>query len=91
MQYTVVDDDVEAAPIYRCNGRAKQPTRPHKNHGVHMERVPTWTESQKAAEIVISSSYIWIIGIHFQNPGNTEMYIISVVRLRIGLDIATPE
>ena len=31
-----------------------------------------------------------IIGIHFQNPGNTEMYIISVVRLRIGPDITTP-
>ena len=23
MQYTIVDDDVEAAPIYRCDGRAK--------------------------------------------------------------------
>ena len=28
MQYTFVDDDVEAAPIYRCNGKASQPTRP---------------------------------------------------------------
>ena len=36
-QYTIVDNDVEAAPIYRCNGRAKQPTRPHKNHGLHMK------------------------------------------------------
>ena len=46
MQYTMVDDDVEAAPIYRCNGRATQPTRPHKNHDLHMEQVPTRTESQ---------------------------------------------
>ena len=23
MQYTIVDDDVEAAPIYRCDGKAK--------------------------------------------------------------------
>ena len=36
----------------------------------------------KAAEVVINSSCIQIIGIHFQNPGNTEMYIASVVRLR---------
>ena len=33
---------------------------------------------------------MWIIGFHFQNPGNTEMYIISVVRLRIRPDITTP-
>ena len=45
--YTIVDDDVEAAPIYRCDGRAQQPTRPCKNHNLHMEPVPTWTESQQ--------------------------------------------
>ena len=45
-QYTIVDDDVEAAPIYRCDGKAQQPTRPHKNHGLHMEHIPTWMESQ---------------------------------------------
>ena len=33
MQYAIVDDDVEAAPIYRCNGKALQPTRIlHKDH-----------------------------------------------------------
>ena len=32
MQYTIVDDDVEAAPIHRCSGKAKQPTRPQENH-----------------------------------------------------------
>ena len=46
MQYTFVDDDVDAAPIYRCNGKASQPTRPHKNHGLHMDHISTWTESQ---------------------------------------------
>ena len=46
MQYTIVDDDVEAAPIYRCDGRPKQPMRPHENHDLHMKRVPTWMESQ---------------------------------------------
>ena len=44
MQYTIVDDDIEAAPIQRCDGKAQQPTRPHKNHGLHMEQVPTQTE-----------------------------------------------
>ena len=47
-------------------------------------------ESTEAADTVISSSCMQIIGIHFQNPGNTEMYIISVVRLSIRPDIATP-
>ena len=45
MQYTIVDDDVEAAPIYRCDGKASQPTRPYKNHGLHIEHIPTWMES----------------------------------------------
>ena len=43
--YTVVDDDVEVAPIYRCNTKAKQPTRPHENHDLHIEQKPTWTGS----------------------------------------------
>ena len=46
MQYTIVDDDVEAAPIYRCDSKASQPTRPHKNHCLHIEHIPTWVESQ---------------------------------------------
>ena len=46
MQYTIVDDDVEAAPICRCDGKASEPTRPCKNHGLHIECIPTWTESQ---------------------------------------------
>ena len=46
MQYTLLDDDVEAAPIYRCNGKASQPARPHENHGLLMVHVPTWMESQ---------------------------------------------
>ena len=46
MQYTIVDDDVEAASIYRCNDKASQPARPHKNHGLHMEHISTQMESQ---------------------------------------------
>ena len=47
MQYTIVDDDVEAAPIYRCDDRAKQSTRPCENYGLHMEQVPIWMDSQQ--------------------------------------------
>ena len=45
MQYTIVDDDVEAAPIYRCDGKASQPARPCRNYGLHIEHIHTQTES----------------------------------------------
>ena len=45
MQYTIVDDNVEAAPFYRCDSKATWPTRPCKNHGLAIEHLPTWTES----------------------------------------------
>ena len=45
MQYTIVDDNVEVAPVYRYNGKAPQPTRPCENHGLAIEHLPTWTES----------------------------------------------
>ena len=46
MQYAIVDDDIEAAPIYKCNGKVSQPTRPQENHGLAIECLPTWLESQ---------------------------------------------
>ena len=46
MQYTIVDDDVEVTPIYRHDGMDSQPTRPCKNHGLAIDHLPTWTESQ---------------------------------------------
>ena len=52
MQYTIVDDNVEAASIYRCDGKAGQPiVRPCENHVLHMEWEPTWTESQQKQQI----------------------------------------
>ena len=45
MQYTIVDDGVEVAPIYRHNGKALQPTRPCENHGLAIKHLPTWLES----------------------------------------------
>ena len=48
MQYTIVDDNVEAAPIYRCDGKAGQPiVRPCKNHDLCIEWGPTQTERQQ--------------------------------------------
>ena len=46
MQYTIVDDNVEVASIYRCDGKEPQPTRPHENHDLAIEHLPTWPESQ---------------------------------------------
>ena len=46
MQYTTVDDDVKVTPIYRCDGKDSQPTRPCENHGPAIEHLPTWMESQ---------------------------------------------
>ena len=45
MQYTIVDDNVGVAPIYRCEGKATKPTRPHENHGLAIEHLPTQLES----------------------------------------------
>ena len=46
MQYTIVDDNVEAAPIYRHDGKVLPPTRPCENHSLAIEYLPTWMESQ---------------------------------------------
>ena len=46
MQYTIVDDNVEVALIYRCNGKESQTTRPCENLGPAIEYLPTWLESQ---------------------------------------------
>ena len=46
MQYTIVDDDVEVAPIYRHDGKVLPPTRPCENHGLAIEHLPTWMESR---------------------------------------------
>ena len=79
MQYTIVDDNVEEAPIYRCEGTASKPTRPHKNHGLAIEHLPT----SKATVEVICSPYPRIIGKIFQNPGDAGMHVTSDTRLRL--------
>ena len=65
MQCTIVDNNVEAAPIYRYNSKAKQPTRPCDYHDLYMEQEPTMDgELTEATDTVIRSSYMWNIGYH---------------------------
>ena len=45
MWYTIVDDDVEVAPIYRHDDKVLSPTRPHEKHGLAIEHLPTQMES----------------------------------------------
>ena len=45
MQYTIVNHNVEVGPIYRCDGKESQPTRPCENHGLTIEHLPTQPES----------------------------------------------
>ena len=63
MWHTIVDDDVEAAPIYRCDGKAGQPIiRPHENHDLCMKQETYMDrESTEATNTVKSSSCIQII------------------------------
>ena len=82
--YTIVDDDVEAAPIYRCAGKALHPTRPHENHGLAIEWLPTWMESkckQQLKSLVVLASGSLENSSKIQ--GNTEIHVTSGVRLRI--------
>ena len=51
MQYTTVDDNVEEAPIYRCEDKAPKPTRPHKNHGLAIDCLPTQLESHQKPQL----------------------------------------
>ena len=71
----------KAAPIYRCDSKAKKPARPHENHDLCMEcRIYMDRELTKAAVTVIRSSCMWIIQ---ESSTTLIMYILSVVRLRI--------
>ena len=47
-----MDDNVEAAPIYRCDSKAGQPiVRPHEKDDLHIEWEPTWMENQQKQQI----------------------------------------
>ena len=84
MQYTIVDNDVEVAPIYRCHGMDPQPTRPCENHSQAIEHLPMWLESRckqqsKSSVVPVQGSLEKTI----QSPGDTEMHMTSAARLRI--------
>ena len=73
-----MDDNVEAAPIYRCDGKAGLPTvRTHKNHdpahgtGTYMDG-----ESTEATNTVNSSSCIQIIGHNYKNQGIDNAHMV---------------
>ena len=59
MQYTIVDDDVEVAPIYRHDGKVLPTTRPHENHDLAIQHLPTWTESRCKEQ-----SKSWVVPVH---------------------------
>ena len=87
MQHTIVDDDVEAAPIYRCDGMAGQPIiRPHENHGLCME-TGTYMDGEltEATSTVKSSSYTQSHWIEIPKSREHAMkHIWFVVRFKIG-------
>ena len=51
MQYAIVDDNVEEAPVYRCEGKARKPTRPCEDHGLAIECLPTQSESRQKPQL----------------------------------------
>ena len=82
--HTIVDDDVEAAPIYRCDSKAGQHIiRPYKIHDLYMKWEPTQIDSQQKQQMqskavptsrsLDTNSNLW--------ECNKHMF---VVRLRIG-------
>ena len=90
MQYTIVDDDVEIAPIYRHDGKVLPPTRPQGNHGLAIECLSTWRESQCKQQLKS-----FVVPVHgslensFKIQANTEMHITSAARLRLALHTTT--
>ena len=62
-QHAIVDDNVEAAPIYKSVGMGEEPRRPHKNLVLCIEQETARLESHcKVPALSEVSSYNWIIG-----------------------------
>ena len=51
MQHTIVDDNVDEAPIYRCEGKDPKPTRPCENDGLAIEHLPTQLEGHRKPQL----------------------------------------
>ena len=86
MWYAIVNDNVEVAPIYRCDGKVPQPMRPHENHGLAIEHLPTWPVSQCKQQLKSFAGPVQ--GSLDKSPkiqGDTEMYLTSAARLRFDI------
>ena len=85
MQYTIVDDDVEVAPIYRhAMARFYHLQDLCKNHGLAIEYLPTQMESQCKQQ-----SKSVVVPVHgsleksSKIQGTPEMHVTSAARLRL--------
>ena len=67
-----MDDDVEAAPIYRGDDKAGKPViRPCENHDLHMKWEPTRMESQQKQQAQLKAvPTSGSLDTKTQNPGN---------------------
>ena len=81
-----MDDDVEAAPIYRSDGKAGQPViRPYKNHDLCIKLEPIQMESKKNQQTQLKAvPKFRSLDRSTQNPGGHDEHTWFVVRLRIG-------
>ena len=72
MWHTIVDDEVEAVPIYRGDGKAGQHIiRPRENHDLHMKWEPTQTESWQKQQVLSKAvPKSGSLDTNIQNPGN---------------------
>ena len=70
--HTIVDVDVDAAPIYRCDSKARQPIRrPCKNHDLCMKWEPTQMESPQKQQASLKAVPKHTRSLdQTQNPGN---------------------
>ena len=82
-RYTIVNDNVEVAPIYRCNGR--QPCPPD------LARIMAWLYSiyLHGWRVMVSNSWSHLQSlfkdhwVNHPNPGDAGMHITSVTKLRL--------
>ena len=83
--HTIVDNDVEAASIYRGNGKNGQPViRPCENHDLHMKQELTWMEVNRSNKHHQKQSLHPDHWIQYPKSRQCNEHTWFVVRLRIG-------
>ena len=85
MWHGIVDDNVEAAKIYRRGGLVEEPRKPHKNHVLDIEQEATSSESHCKQPVL--SKGVPITGSLALKPKSREhnKHKWLIVRLRIWL------